>query len=162
MRGQRSTGAVGDCGDKVLTIVAGAVAVDVEVDAGLKDGVAAGVAVNADPGGRRISRRAATTGRCLRRGDDESAGHGLVAAANKHSTRPVGAVLDKGVVAGLTDIVGLDHGRGLASETVALRLLAGLTAFTALLREPGGEGGLGADEDADGRRELHFDFVCKM
>ena len=50
MKGQRSAGAVGDCGYKVLTIVAGAVAVDVEVDAGLEDGVAAGVTVDANPG----------------------------------------------------------------------------------------------------------------
>ena len=76
MGGQRSAGAVGDCGDKVLTIVAGAVAVDVEVDAGLEDGVAAGVAVNADPGGRVV--RAGRAGGLLRGGDDEGAGDGLV------------------------------------------------------------------------------------
>ena len=76
MGGQRSAGAVGDCGDKVLTIVAGAVAVDVEVDAGLEDGVAAGVAVDTDPRGRGV--RTGAAGGLLRGRDGEGAGHGLV------------------------------------------------------------------------------------
>lgn len=92
-------------------------------------------------------------------GHDNNASDRGVASANEDGTSPVRAVLDIAVVAGLADILGLDHGRRLASGTIALRLLAGLTAFTTLLRESGGEGGLGAEEDADGRSELHFDFA---
>ena len=59
-----------------FTAVALAVAVDVEVDAGLEDGAAAGVAVDADPG-RRVVRAGLARG-LLRVGDDEGASDGLV------------------------------------------------------------------------------------
>ena len=59
-----------------LTIVADAVAVDVEVNAGLEDGVTAGVAVDTDPRGRRV--RTGAAGGLLGGRDGEGAGYGLV------------------------------------------------------------------------------------
>ena len=68
-----------------LTVVADAAAVDVEVEAGLEDRVAAGVAVDPDPGGRII--RAGAARRHLGRGDDERAGHGLVRRLKREKQR---------------------------------------------------------------------------
>ena len=68
----------------MLTIVRDSAALDVEVDTGLEDGVAAGVTVDADPGGG--VRRAGARGSLGRR-DGERRGDALVRALRGPSAR---------------------------------------------------------------------------